>query len=62
MANMDMDQPLQFYKLENMYYDIKFDFVHFNETSFAPQTSDYRQSTNQPLPENENTVRSSWIG
>ncbi|PMD19041.1 hypothetical protein NA56DRAFT_213191 [Hyaloscypha hepaticicola] len=52
MANMYMDQPLQFYKLEDMYYDMKFDLVHFNETSFAPQISDYRQSTYQPLPEN----------
>lgn len=57
MANMYMDQPLQFYKLEDMYYDMKFDLVHFNETSFAPQISDYRQSTYQPLP--ENTVQSS---
>lgn len=60
MANMYMDQPFEFYKIDTMYYDMKFDLVHFNETSLAPQISDYRQSANQPLP--ENTVQSSRIG
>jgi hypothetical protein len=60
MASMYMDQSLGFYRIENIYHDMTFDLVYTNETSFAPQIPDYRQSTNQPLP--EYTVQSSRIG